>query len=88
MPWLFLDAGSPRPRARVCAQLFTPSHALLSPSQDLHFDDIPGGIAAIDAVPAAGWLQIFALVGVHELTVAKQVCRSPELGRAWGMLWR
>jgi len=52
--------------------LFTPSHALLSPSQDLHFDDIPGGIAAIDAVPAAGWLQIFALVGVHELTVAKQ----------------
>jgi light-harvesting complex I chlorophyll a/b binding protein 1 len=52
--------------------LFTPSHALLSPSLDLHFDDIPGGIAAIDAVPAAGWLQIFALVGVHELTVAKQ----------------
>merc|ERR1712072_484097 len=52
--------------------LFTPSHALLSPSQDLHFDDIPGGIAAIDAVPAAGWLQIFALVGAHELTVAKQ----------------
>merc|ERR1719355_178742 len=53
-------------------ELITPSHALLSPSLDLHFDDIPGGIAAIDAVPAAGWLQIFALVGVHELTVAKQ----------------
>jgi len=52
--------------------LFTPSHALLSPSQDLHFDDIPGGIAAIDAVPAAGWIQIIALVGAHELTVAKQ----------------
>merc|ERR1719313_668550 len=52
--------------------LFAPSHALLSPSQDLHFDDIPGGIAAIDAVPAAGWFQIIALVGIHELTVAKQ----------------
>ena len=52
--------------------LVAPSHALLAPSLDLHFDDIPGGIAAISAVPAAGWLQILALVGVHELTVAKQ----------------
>merc|ERR1719331_1097414 len=52
--------------------LIQPSHALLSPSQNLHFDDIPGGIAAIDAVPAAGWIQIIALVGAHELTVAKQ----------------
>merc|ERR1719163_876165 len=52
--------------------LFAPSHALLSPSQGLHFDDIPGGIAAIDAVPAAGWFQIIALVGAHELTIAKQ----------------
>merc|ERR1712159_942830 len=41
-------------------------------SQDLHFDDIPGGIAAVGAVPAAGWFQIIALIGVHELTVAKQ----------------
>merc|ERR1712031_26455 len=31
-----------------------------------------GGIAAIDAVPAAGWFQIIALVGAHELTIAKQ----------------
>merc|ERR1712046_353787 len=52
--------------------LVTPSHQLLSTSLDLHFDDIPGGIAAITAVPAAGWLQIIALIGVHELTVAKQ----------------
>merc|ERR1719353_621651 len=42
--------------------LIAPSHALLAPSLDLHFDDIPGGIAAIDAVPAAGWF----------LTIAKQ----------------
>merc|ERR1719252_465107 len=52
--------------------LIQPSHALLAPSLDLHFDDIPGGIAAIDYVPAAGWFQIIALVGVHELTIAKQ----------------
>merc|ERR1719327_1510646 len=53
-------------------ELIAPSHALLSPSQDIHFDDIPGGIAAITAVPAAGWLQIVAVVGVHELTINKQ----------------
>jgi len=53
-------------------ELVVPSHQLLSPSLDLHFDDIPGGIAAIGAVPAAGWFQIIALVGLHELTVAKQ----------------
>ena len=52
--------------------LIQPTHALLSPSQDLHFDDIPGGVAAINAVPAAGWFQIIALVGAHELTIAKQ----------------
>jgi len=52
--------------------LVQPSHALLSPSLDIHFDDIPGGIAAIDAVPAAGWAQIIALVGAHELTINKQ----------------
>merc|ERR1712072_249020 len=52
--------------------LFSPTHQLLSPSQDLHFDDIPGGIAAVGAVPPAGWFQIIALIGIHELTVAKQ----------------
>jgi len=52
--------------------LVAPSHALLSPSLGLHFDDIPGGVAAIGAVPGAGWLQIIALVGAHELTIAKQ----------------
>jgi len=52
--------------------LIAPSHALLAPSLDLHFDDIPGGVAALEYVPAAGWLQIIALVGVHELTINKQ----------------
>merc|ERR1711988_490177 len=45
--------------------LVVPSHQLLSPSLGLHF-------AAISAVPLAGWLQIIALIGIHELTVAKQ----------------
>jgi len=53
-------------------ELIKPSHALLSPSADLHFDDIPGGIAALGVVPGAGWAQIIALVGIHELTIAKQ----------------
>merc|ERR1719201_2804261 len=53
-------------------EVIKPSHALLAPSLDLHFDDIPGGIAAINAVPIAGWVQIVALVGLHELTVNKQ----------------
>jgi len=53
-------------------ELIAPSHALLAPSLDLHFDDIPGGIAALDYLPAAGAFQIIALVGVHELTINKQ----------------
>lgn len=52
--------------------LIEPSHQLLSPSLGLHFDDIPAGVAAIPYVPLAGWIQIVALVGIHELTVAKQ----------------
>merc|ERR1719461_1522753 len=32
----------------------------LSPSQDLKFEDVPNGLAAISKVPAAGWLQILA----------------------------
>merc|ERR1719207_456629 len=53
-------------------ELIAPSHALLSPSNDLHFDDIPGGMAALGSVPGAGWAQIIALVGIHEVTVNKQ----------------
>ena len=45
----------------------------LSPSAGLKFADIPNGLGAISKVPAAGWAQIVALVGIHELTIAKQV---------------
>jgi len=53
-------------------ELITPTHTLLSPSLDLHFDEIPGGVAALEYVPAAGWFQIISLIGIHELTIAKQ----------------
>merc|ERR1711990_628325 len=53
-------------------ELIQPTDALLSPSLDLHFNDIPGGVAAIPEVPAAGWAQLIALIGIHEVTVAKQ----------------
>lgn len=53
-------------------ELIQPSSAYLSVTENIKFSDIPGGIAAIDAVPGAGWAQIVAVVGVHELTVNKQ----------------
>merc|ERR1719310_466668 len=53
-------------------ELIRPSDSYLSVAENVKFSDIPGGIAAIDAVPSAGWAQIIAVVGVHELTVNKQ----------------
>jgi hypothetical protein len=38
----------------------------LSPSMGLKYADIPSGIAAIYKVPAAGWAQIFAFIGLLE----------------------
>ena len=53
-------------------ELIAPSSAYISITENVRFSDIPGGIAAIDAVPSAGWAQIIAVVGIHELTVNKQ----------------
>ena len=69
-PPTLIDAS--RSLGRLPSQLIAPTHQLLSPSLDLHFDDIPGGIQAIGAVPGAGWAQIIAVVGIHELTINKQ----------------
>jgi Chlorophyll A-B binding protein len=38
----------------------------------LYDGKIPAGLAAIGQVPAAGWLQIIAAIGIIELTVGKQ----------------
>ena len=44
----------------------------ISPSADLKFDDIPNGLAAIGAVPALGWLQIFIAAAFFELGLVNQ----------------
>lgn len=40
----------------------------LSPSQDLAFNDIPNGLAAVSKVPAAGWAQIVAYGAYCEIS--------------------
>lgn len=50
---------------------------LLSPSADLSFSDIPNGLAALDAVPLAGWAQMAILIGVHELFVKQREGKAP-----------
>lgn len=42
---------------------------LLSPSENLAFTDVPNGLAALDVVPLAGWVQIVVLIGAHEMLV-------------------
>merc|ERR1712127_863082 len=37
-----------------------------SPSENLKFEDIPDGLAALSKVPGAGWLQIFLFIGIIE----------------------
>merc|ERR1711966_303887 len=39
-----------------------------SPSQQLEFANIPNGLAATNAVPFIGWMQIIAFVGIVEIT--------------------
>jgi len=49
----------------------------LSPSEDLEFEDVPNGLAALDVVPLAGWVQIAVLIGAHELLVKQREGRKP-----------
>lgn len=46
-----------------------PHGALLSPSRDVRFDDVPYGLGAIQAVPREGWIQIVTFVGFLETVV-------------------
>eukprot|EP00403_Amphidinium_massartii_P035592 CAMPEP_0178450214 /NCGR_PEP_ID=MMETSP0689_2-20121128/42993_1 /TAXON_ID=160604 /ORGANISM="Amphidinium massartii, Strain CS-259" /LENGTH=273 /DNA_ID=CAMNT_0020075641 /DNA_START=199 /DNA_END=1020 /DNA_ORIENTATION=- len=41
---------------------------LCAPSEGLAFADIPNGLAAVNAIPFAGWLQIVGFVGLVEIT--------------------
>lgn len=47
----------------------TQYQGFLSPSEGLKFSDVPNGLAALDVVPLAGWVQIALLIGAHEVLV-------------------
>ena len=44
----------------------------LSVSQNIKFTDVPAGMGALKAVPAAGWVQMFLFIGFLELKIFKQ----------------
>mmetsp|Transcript_947 Transcript_947/g.2606 ORF Transcript_947/g.2606 Transcript_947/m.2606 type:complete len:124 (-) Transcript_947:225-596(-) len=60
----------------------------ISPSADLKFADIPNGLAAIKAVPALGWLQVFLAMSIFELGAWKQDPNMPpgDFGTGYGIL--
>lgn len=49
----------------------------LSPSEDLKFDDVPNGLAALDVVPISGWVQIIVVIGAHEFLVKEREGKAP-----------
>merc|ERR1719453_231482 len=49
----------------------------ISPSQDLKFEDIPHGLAAITKVPILGWLQIGLFIGHYEGYLMRQDPKRP-----------
>jgi Chlorophyll A-B binding protein len=55
-----------------CAVLATLGYFVAELWHPLYDGKIPAGLAAIGQVPAAGWLQIIAAIGIIELTVGKQ----------------
>ena len=69
----------------IVPDLFGRFGGYLSPSMDLKFSDIPCTIEAIYKVPAAGWLQVFALAGALE---AKNLAFPTNYGYPpfWGQI--
>lgn len=49
----------------------------LSPSEHLRFADVPNGLAALDVVPLAGWVQMAVLIGLHEVIVQERPGKAP-----------
>jgi light-harvesting complex I chlorophyll a/b binding protein 1 len=49
----------------------------LSPSANLKFEDVPNGLAALSAVPLAGWCQMAVVIGAHEMLVKQREGRKP-----------
>jgi hypothetical protein len=50
-----------------------PGALTVSDTASLPFADIPNGFGALSAIPGAGVAQIFAFIGILELTFMKQV---------------
>jgi light-harvesting complex I chlorophyll a/b binding protein 1 len=49
----------------------------LSPSADLKFSDVPNGLAALSAVPLAGWCQMIVVIGLHEVLIRQRADKAP-----------
>ena len=55
----------------------------LSPGQDIKFDDVPNGIAAIGKVPTAGWAQVLLVGGIIELVAWPASDYSADFGTGY-----
>ncbi|GKY93002.1 hypothetical protein MPSEU_000268700 [Mayamaea pseudoterrestris] len=49
----------------------------LSPSEGLKFEDVPNGLAALDVVPLAGWVQMAVVIGLHEVFIKERPNKAP-----------
>jgi light-harvesting complex I chlorophyll a/b binding protein 1 len=49
----------------------------LSPSANLDFKDVPNGLAALNVVPLAGWVQMAVVIGLHEVFVKERPNKAP-----------
>jgi light-harvesting complex I chlorophyll a/b binding protein 1 len=49
----------------------------ISPSAQLSFSDIPNGLAALDVVPLAGWVQMIVVIGFHEIFIKQRENKAP-----------
>jgi len=62
----------------------------LSPSENLKFEDVPNGLAALSKVPVAGWAQYFIFCGLCEFYFLKQEKAPGDYGLgflgAWNLL--
>jgi len=61
-----------------------------SPSENLTFEDVPNGLAALSKVPVAGWAQYFIFCGLCEFYFLKQEKAPGDYGLgflgAWNLL--
>ena len=49
----------------------------LSTSENIKFEDVPNGLGALSAVPLAGWVQMIAVIGLHEILIRQREGKAP-----------